>query len=105
MNQRQRDMILGVIQTNCKAVGVYTCSDGECIIGGMARAAGIDLPKSTLNSVSLGNMYSFSIKLESFFGLTYEQLRELQLINDRNGNLSNRRYRLTQYVNSFPVEA
>ena len=107
--------ILNVIANDCKAQYVYRNHNGcTCVIGGLAEHASIPLPSTELNACGVGSAGEFYYgngkqlstapindlvsRLGSRYGLTREDLQDLQHINDATDDLHIRRRLLRDEV-------
>ena len=86
MNIEQRDKLIELINADCTLRCNYLNAQGDtCVIGKMAQAAGIDNSVlSDAGSKGIGHMIlaSFCLTICNFWGLTTEQLQQMQIIND-----------------------
>lgn len=106
MNIKQKTKILEIIENNCTIRYQYKGGPGEhCIIGGLAEAIGI-MDKT----LELSDGYSFDTELKPYlkkismeFGLRFDDLHELQRINDTNEDIQKRREKLKKYIKSKEV--
>ena len=81
---------------------------GACVIGGLAIAASplISLTKLwETNAESINNLDELADALRDYYGLNYEELYDLQEINDKYPLTDDRRIALKQAVDSFVVNA
>lgn len=93
----KRSLLLDVINEDCLIRGKYRDEDGKtCAIGHMAVVAGIPLPKS--NAQSIRRLQDLADQLCEFYGLTFSQLWNIQLINDEYGTVERRRAAITDYI-------
>ena len=77
---------------------VYIDLDDHCVLGGLARDYGVDLPKSLANSSTIQSSGKFSAELSRATGLTYRQLGFMQRLNDKYATIAARRRALLAWV-------
>jgi len=95
------EKIRKIIRKDANVQNTYKDEDGKtCVLGGLAEAAHIKLPKLIYNSESIDHkaLQSFRKQLKKVYGLNNFQLDELQNINDNNDVLRERRYRLIEFT-------
>jgi hypothetical protein len=63
---------------------LYTEEDRHCLLGWMAVEAGVKLPPMRYNAhvVGMAGTARFAEQLQAAYGLTFEQLKQLQFAND-----------------------
>ena len=69
-----------------------------CVLGGLGHHAGIPLPQGKHNIKEIAYLRVFARALTKRYGLTLEELSELQYINDSNLDIKKRRAALIKYV-------
>lgn len=106
LTRKQADKIIAVIEQDATARQVYRTKTGEaCVIGGLAIAAKAArlLPRigSRDNDTSIIGMDKLCDRLNAEYGLSDDQLRRLQYINDYYTTVAKRRAALIERVNEW----
>jgi hypothetical protein len=116
MNQNQKDKLIDTIKHGAQLAEHYFSKDSTdcCVIGSLARVAVRDalLLQRVLeerNTAFVGapnnDMEKMALAIEEKFGLTIEQMKRLQSINDSERNdVEERRWKLIEAVNQWTVE-
>lgn len=112
MTNEQRDHILELIDNDSHLRHRYVAlKDGEpqyCVIGCMLADAGVDVVKAFYHkrqaqSQSIGAKANFLAILSGHFGLTRDDFRVLQEINDTYPTRKERQAKLKHYINSLAL--
>ncbi len=87
---KNKELMLKIIEEDCKAKGMYITEDGDtCAIGGLLQETGFDMSYFTVNTkAGTKNLRQIEFlpkalrHLREYFGLTKKQAIALQSAND-----------------------
>ena len=75
----------------------------HCLLAWMAIEAGIELPPSRYNShvVGMAGTRRFSDEIQQAYGISFEQIRQLQFANDESGDVEGMKNLLLNLVRQW----
>jgi len=110
MNLNQKQEIIDIIKGDCKISSMYIDSNNcTCAIGALALAAGVSKTDLIIaGAKSITNEYCDSTitileATQKKFGLSPNNLREIQIRNDCNNSSFARQERILEYLNNLPI--
>jgi hypothetical protein len=111
MNAAQKQRILDVIARDAEIRFNYVNKEGQfCVIGGLADEIGVSRKRLEYGFKQVVTVVTFAGELRTAYGLTTNQLRQLQRANDKHESRQLRQESLARvvdqfYVNDEPVTA
>ena len=104
MNQTQKEKLLAVVEKDAKIRLKYIDEHGDmCFIGGLLDEIGYKV-QSNWGGTAINRMPRISRKLEEAYGLSSDEVRMLQRLNDNNISRCARQNKLRAYINALGVD-